>query len=151
VRPRPAVVPRPDGQTFLPTTSQQATTRSAVLVLPVVLAVVAALAGGAFLALRPASHPAVLTAASTPVAPPTAPIATAEPSAAPSTVVLTPPSAEPSATAATAPSSSVPWWYGKPGDPHPHASAHPAASAPACRVVSYFDADGNKHFKKECP
>jgi serine/threonine-protein kinase len=151
VRPRPVVAPRPDAQTFLPTTSQTSAPRSRMLLVPAALAVVAAVVLVGFFALRSARRPAVIPAPSTPAPPVSAPIATAEPSAAPSTVVLTLPSAEPSATTATAPSSSVPWWYGKPGDPHPHASAHPAASAPACHVVSYFDADGNKHFKKECP
>jgi serine/threonine-protein kinase len=32
----------------------------------------------------------------------------------------------------------------------PHTSVAPAVAAPDCRVVSYFDAEGNKHFKKEC-
>jgi len=32
----------------------------------------------------------------------------------------------------------------------PHASVAPTAAAPDCRVVSYFDANGNKHFKKDC-
>jgi len=152
VRPRPAAIPRPDGQTFLPTTSQTAAPRSRMLLVPAALAVVVAVLLVGFFALRSVRHPPATAAPSTPVAASIAPPATAEPSAAASTVALTPPSAEGSATEAPPPSSSVPWWYGKPApDPHPHASAHPASSAPTCHVVSFFDADGNKHFKKECP
>jgi len=152
VRPRPAVVPRPDGQTFLPTTSQTAAPRGRMLLVPAALAVVVAVLLVGFFAFRSVRHPPAIAAPSTPVAASIAPTATAEPSAAASTVALTPPSAEGSVAEAPPPSSSVPWWYGKPApDPHPHASAHPPAGAPTCHVVSFFDADGNKHFKKECP
>ena len=155
VRPRPAVVPRPDGQTFLPTTSRHITTRSRLVVLPLVLAVVAALMVGGFFVLRPARRPAAIPAPAAPVAASvTAPIpanAATEAPAAPSTGVLSPPSVEPSSTTATPPSSSVPWWYGKaPSTVRPAASTRPTPSA-TCHVVSYFDADGNKHFKQECP
>ena len=32
----------------------------------------------------------------------------------------------------------------------PSASAAPSA-IPACRTVSYFDTEGNRHFRQECP
>jgi hypothetical protein len=34
--------------------------------------------------------------------------------------------------------------------PSPSARASASASTPACKIVSFFDADGNKHFKQEC-
>jgi hypothetical protein len=151
--PRAAAVPRPEGQTFLPTTSRGTTTRSHVVFLPVALAVVAALVGG-FFALRPARRPATVPAATAPVAVPVAvPVATTattEAAAAPSTSSSPPPSAETSSTVATAPSASVPWWFGKAPTVRPATSTHPGPSA-TCHVVSYFDADGNKHFKQACP
>ena len=32
-----------------------------------------------------------------------------------------------------------------------HRRARAPPPAPSCHVVSYFDADGNKHFRQECP
>jgi serine/threonine-protein kinase len=148
------VAPRPDGQTFMPTTSQSATSRARFLAVPLVLALVAIGVGG-FFVLRPTrSREATQAPATTALAP--AATASTVSSAAASTVVLAPPPAESVPSAVPPPSSTLPWWAGKP-DPRAHASAHASASASpppaasACHIVSSFDADGNKHFKQVCP
>jgi serine/threonine-protein kinase len=156
--PAPVVAPRPDGQTFLPTTSQTAAPGRRLLVVPLGLTLLA-VAVGAFFALRPprraAVSPGPSAVAVVPVAT-TASATAAAPSELPSSVVLAPPSAESPSAVATGPSSPGPWWAGK-GDPHAHSSRHPAASAPTpiaaptCHIVTSFDADGNKHFKQVCP
>ena len=35
--------------------------------------------------------------------------------------------------------------------PRPTAPAPSSSAAPACHTVSYFDTDGNRHFRQECP
>jgi serine/threonine-protein kinase len=86
-----------------------------------------------------------------PPAPPAPPIASA---GVPSDL----PSATPASEGATAPTASVarPRTTGTSGpSPRPVPSTIPAASASTppspCRLVSWFDADGNKHFRRECP
>jgi eukaryotic-like serine/threonine-protein kinase len=155
--PAPVVAPRPDGQTFLPTTSQTAAPGHRLLVVPLGLTLVA-VAVGAFFVLRPPRRAAVIPGPSAVAVVPVAQSAsaTAAPSEMPSSVLLAPPSAESPSAAAPGPSSTAPWWAGK-ADPHAHGSRHPAASAPtpiaapACHIVTSFDADGNKHFKQVCP
>jgi eukaryotic-like serine/threonine-protein kinase len=155
--PRPgAVAHRPEGLTFVPTTSQISQGRSRWYILPLALAVSAvAVATITFLAVR-RTHPSVASLPSTtPVAAP-APAPTpvpAEPSSSAPVEALAPPAA-PAVSSAPAPSSSVPWWYGKPASTAAHPAPRPTAAAsgtPACHIVSFFDADGNKHFKQECP
>jgi serine/threonine-protein kinase len=157
------VRPRPEGQTFSPITSQALPMRSRLWLVPLLGIGVAGVAAALFFTLRPART--VVPASS----PSTVAVSTSAPATSPSTPTttsVTPPAAEgPTAvqTAATtsspAPSSTLPWWAGKPA-PATHAPTHPTASAttvataaPAasCHVVSYFDADGNKHFKQQCP
>ena len=58
------------------------------------------------------------------------------------TVVEAPPSARPPRPVPARPRSA--------SAPPPSASAPPPA-IPACRTVSYFDGDGNRHFRQECP
>jgi len=151
------VRPRPEGQTFSAYTSQSTSTRGRLWLIPLVGLGLVALAAGAFFALRPA-RPVVTTtppvaAVAVPVTPATSPSTVPVPSTEPPAVSLTPPAA----SSAPAPSSTAPWWAGKAPPPLPRASAHAAPSAtspaptPTCRVVSYFDGDGNKHFKQECP
>jgi eukaryotic-like serine/threonine-protein kinase len=156
-------VPRHDNRTFSPTTSQAARPGNRVLVPGLVIA--AAVAGGAvLLALRPWAHhpaaPAVSSTAMTSSLPPPAPASvsaaadaivksTAELAAtAPST-----PSAAPTTSAvSTAPGAPTWAWGGKPAPAsRPSSAASAAAAAPSCHVASYFDADGNKHFKQVCP
>jgi serine/threonine protein kinase len=151
--PRAPFASHPGGRTFSPTTSQPSVPSSRLYLLPVGLVVAALGVGAAFFVLRPARGPSALPVpAATALAPVPATTASAPPAAS-TVVVLAPPSAEVPPASATPPASSLPWWYGK--DPHPRASAHPSASAPAaassCHVVSFFDADGNKHFKQVCP
>jgi serine/threonine-protein kinase len=163
-----AVPSRPlDGRTFIPTTSQSAPSAGRRVVVPLALVVgLAGLGAVTFLAVRrspsppvSASPPAAAAGPSGLAVPATAFAATASPPVASSApvVVLAPPPASSATPGTPAPSSSVPWWWGKPADPRAHPSARPLATtsapaaAPACRIVSFFDADGNKHFKQECP
>jgi serine/threonine-protein kinase len=136
--------------------------RRGVVVLVALLAV-AAVGGGLLVARRGRD------AADVPAAPPAA---TAVVAASPT--AQAPPSAtlEPLPPGSTAPASSSPpplpsssgplrpaWARTSPG-PAPVPTTHPAtsptpaptpAAAPTCQITSYFDAEGNKHFKKECP
>ncbi|HEY8086770.1 MAG TPA: protein kinase, partial [Polyangiaceae bacterium] len=155
--PGPILPRRQGGMTFVPTTSQATTIRGRQYVLPVVLGSLLVLGVGGFFLVRAAAHPGgdrAVAAPAVPAATTAAPPPSAEP---PPEVLAPPPSASAPAVATAAPSSSVPWWYGKQAAPAPRgsSSAHPAASSPAaaptCHVVSFFDADGNKHFKQECP
>jgi hypothetical protein len=98
----------------------------------------------AYLALRtpgtPASSPGPQAVApSATVIAPDVPATVAPPSIAVSAAA--PAGVEAPATAAPAP---------QPARPRAPTRGLPAA-APTCKIVSYFDADGNKHFKKECP
>jgi hypothetical protein len=102
-------------------------------------------------ALRPSRRAATILPPPVPASAAIVTTSTLEPSAVPSIVLAPPSSTGASSTVAAPPSASVPWWVGKAPDLRPHGSAHPVASAPACHVVSFFDADGNKHFKQECP
>ncbi len=59
--------------------------------------------------------------------------------------------APPSHPVASAPVSAPPAAPSPPAPgPSPLGPSASAPAAPVCRVVSYFDADGNKHFKQEC-
>jgi hypothetical protein len=78
-------------------------------------------------------------------------------SGAPSPTVLVqpaqPPSAAPTTTPAPSAEAPVPTAVALPSA-HPHATAAtvPTAvpSSPRCKIVTSFDADGNKHFKQQC-
>ena len=80
----------------------------------------------------------------------------AAPSAASSATVLVVPVAPVPAVSSVAPPSSVvvpPLPVVAPPVPlgaRPRATATAAPTGPKCKVVSSFDADGNKHFKQEC-
>jgi eukaryotic-like serine/threonine-protein kinase len=152
---------QPEGRTLLPTTSRPAQTPSRVRPALLGLGVLVLGGGTALLVMRPWKTPAPTTAPAsavltTPPAPTTASVATeATASAAPSAA----PAPSTTAPAAVSSAPAAPWWANVKVDPHAHPSAHPGAAsapaasagAPACRLVSYFDADGNKHFKQECP
>jgi serine/threonine-protein kinase len=156
----------PGGSTFSPATSQPAATggrRLLVSGLLVGLAIVG-FAAGALLVVRSSGHPATLAPSAATTAPQTAALDSAAPSAppppapAPSSELAPPPSAEPVATTpepTIAPTSTKapPSVVATPIKAAPRATAALAPStsaAPACRTVSYFDTDGNKHFKQEC-
>jgi serine/threonine protein kinase len=159
----PTAPPGPGGSTFSPATSQAQTTggRGRKLVVSGLLAgiAVAGFAVGALLVLRGSRHAEAVstsTAAMTPEAGATtsapqgpSPASTPEPSSTLAATVSAEPMPAPSAAPrplasvvnlprATPRASTVP-------------SAAPSSSAtPSCRTVSYFDADGNKHFRQEC-
>jgi serine/threonine protein kinase len=152
--------PRYDNRTFSPTTSQTSSPAGR-FVLPVLL--VAALAGGAVLVvLRPwvsrAKVPPIPSAAMTsiPPAPPAPASVTPEAVVAPSTSTGGAASAAPPASTTSIATTAPTWaWGGKPGmvlpSARPSSTASAPAPAPSCHVASYFDADGNKHFKQVCP
>jgi eukaryotic-like serine/threonine-protein kinase len=149
------------GQTFSPVVSSKTGPgrRRLLLLVPAPLLIIAACAGVFFVwtrSTRPASSAAsAATAALTPAppilnavaAPPPAAALTASTAASASLAALAVPTVlEPSPT--HAPSSA-------PAHPRPAATAPPSASAvqpasPACHTVSYFDSEGNRHFRQEC-
>ncbi len=155
--------------TFSPTTSRASAPGHRLLV-PGVLAFVAVAGLGGFLVFR-ASHARPVAIAS-----PTAPVVTSALTPAPSaSVTVAPPPLASASSEATPVASSVtltalpPPESVTPGKLHPSSPAAPArpsasaapapssassappAPAPSCHVVSFFDADGNKHFRQECP
>jgi serine/threonine-protein kinase len=151
----PAPAHAADALTLLPTTSQAARgTDRRLLVFPLVAAILGALV--VVLAFRhhgSTSPPVAQTAAPVPPAGSTPPIAltplpsatvvaSVSPSAAPSETPSAVSMAPPSAAEKAAP-------RGATGRPQPAATAARPAT-PSCHVVSYFDAEGNKHFKQEC-
>jgi serine/threonine-protein kinase len=153
--------------TFSPTTSRASTPGNRLLV-PGVLAFVVAAAIGGVLLLRSRHATAVpIAAPSSPSASvlPPAPSASVTVAPEPTTSVATPvassvtlpalPPPEPVTSGKSRPSSpSSPSSPARPstqGVPAPPASTATPAPAPSCHVVSYFDADGNKHFRQECP
>ena len=123
------------------------------IAIPVALGVVLAGGAAAYAVLR--ARPAKTTAGpadyrsvnATSTAVTAAPTATAAPiaTAAPSTTAATAATETPSATAA--PTARVPVGATARAKQPPV----PAAAKGKCTVVSYFDADGNKRFKQECP
>jgi len=146
--------------TFVPTTSQ-ATGSSSRVVVPLAIGAVLVIAVVAVLgpkirhatSVAPAS-PSVSALASATEAPSasSAPLAVALPDAGAVTLTDLPTSTAP-----------VPATPAVPGKSHPavtpsHSSSAPAppastppAPAGSCHIVSYFDANGDKHFKQECP
>jgi serine/threonine-protein kinase len=140
--------------TFAPTTSQTSPPRrmSVILAVPLVLLAIAGIAAlVVFTRHTPApaatTPPLPIAAAST--APPPAsaqlpldPLASVAASSVPT--VSTPPSATSAVGAPT------PRPYGRPFAP-PTAQPTAAPPGPTCKTISYFDADGNKHFKQVCP
>jgi serine/threonine-protein kinase len=156
--------PGPTASTFSSATSQPRTTSGRgrrVLVSGLLAGIaVTGFSVGALLVVRASKHAEALgetatapeAAATPPAAPVAAPVASASPE--PTSVLGPAPSAEPlpAQIAATPRPSPVPA-NGPRTAPRPSAtpSSAPAGSAgPACRTVSYFDTDGNKHFKQEC-
>ena len=151
---------RASSATFSPTTSQTAGGTSRIVV-PVVIGAVLVLVAVAVVgvklrrssAVAPASPSAsALASITAPASASNAPVALATPDAGAVTLADVPTaSASPAALPAL------------PGKSHPavtpsHSSSAPAppASAPpapagSCHIVSYFDANGDKHFKQECP
>jgi hypothetical protein len=138
--------------TFSPTTSRAAGPGSR-LVVPGLVAFLVLAGIGGLMFVRASHRPAIA-----PVAP-----ADSVAVAAPSVSIV----ADPGPSASAAPSASVVVTLAptstlgpaSPSRPHPSAGGRPSASsapppappAPSCHVVSYFDADGNKHFRQECP
>jgi serine/threonine-protein kinase len=154
-----------EGATFSPSTSHRSSpgTCERRLALPLIGAAVVALAAAVLFGLQTqrgtpalsdvasatsARAEAVATSASAPVALDPLPAEPPAPSAAPS---AGPPPPVASVPAASAPvPASPPRGPARTPAPPPSAagSAHPASS---CHTVTRFDADGNKHFKLECP
>jgi serine/threonine protein kinase len=149
------------GATFSPVTSSKTgPSRRRLLVLVPAPIVVIAASVGIFFAWprsgRPLQSPVPAATAAL-----VAPAAVATASAGPATpAALTAPTAIPESVAALpAPTvleqpppratSSAPARPRPAVAPPPSASAAPSAS-PACRTVSYFDSDGNRHFRQEC-
>jgi serine/threonine-protein kinase len=156
-------------QTFSPVVSESLPARRRVLWLAFAPIVVIAACAGIFFFSRSKTieHAPVSTTSAPATAPPAkptveapvpAPVETATtttesvaPLPAP-TVVPSPPLAtavtvhpQPSLSLPTAPRTTVPLASA------PRTTAAPSASAPACHTVSFFDADGNRHFRQECP
>jgi serine/threonine protein kinase len=139
------------GAAFAPTTSLAGLPRRSRFIAPVAGIVVGGVAVAMFLTFR---TPKVAPSASSSIAPTPS---SATPASAP--LALTAPSEPDAAATATTEASAVPSAAPKPsGHLYPFAprpSAGPAAAAPTatptCKTVSYFDADGNKHFKQVCP
>ncbi len=140
-------------QTFSPVTSESAPVRRRLvwLVLAPIVIIVACI--GIFFARpnRPASHPVSPTAA-----PATAPSPAPKPSVEPPLPAPLVASAETAESVVPLPAPTV---LAQPMAPRanslrPRPSAPPAQSAsasPACHTVSYFDTEGNRHFRQECP
>jgi eukaryotic-like serine/threonine-protein kinase len=159
----PPVQANPDGSTFSPATSVARTTGSRKLLVSGLLAGLAVMgfAAGALLVLRGARPATALPAPSSAtgleaaVAVPSPALPPASTSR-PSTVLAPETSAEPIAPPSEAPAPSSapkPVLSATKVAPRSTVVAPPApstAAAPACRTVSYFDTDGNKHFKQEC-
>jgi hypothetical protein len=125
---------------------------AAIAVGGVIAAALALRASGHRAANQPAASAVTLTVATAPSAV-LAPLVPAAPSAPEEPVpVSAPPPTPPGPTALSAPA--------RASAALPKAAAHSAPSPaptppvatpePACRTVSYFDTDGNKHFKQEC-
>jgi len=159
----PPVQANPAGSTFSPATSQAQTAASRKLLVSGLLAGLAVMgfAVGALVVLhgaRPASAVAtsaaamgVEAAATVPALPRSASI----PSPAPSTVLAPEATGQPLAAPSEMPVPKPVPNTTKVGPRPPVVAplvppAPTTSSAPACRTVSYFDTDGNKHFKQEC-
>jgi serine/threonine-protein kinase len=146
--------------TFVPTTSQ-ATSSSSRVVIPIVIGAVLVVAAVAFVG------PKIRRATSlAPVSPSGSALATTTdaPSASSASTAAAIPDAGPVALADVPTASAAPTALPAfPGKSHPavtpsHSSSPPAppastppAPAGSCHIVSYFDANGDKHFKQECP
>jgi serine/threonine-protein kinase len=155
---------RSDPATLQPTTTVATRQRWGFFVLPGLL-LVAGLGVALFFGLRsPKGSSAASSGSAAQIsASPPAPSVSSDPSpaaalAAPSSALAPPSAFSASATSAAPTAPPAPSVRrGAPAispksEPRPSISSPPAASsAPACRVVSYFDADGAKHFKQECP
>jgi serine/threonine-protein kinase len=129
------------------TSPPSAHARSSRFVIPALLAVV--VAAVAVVSLRPSrarplaaatvEPPAASSAAwRTPSAVPPPPEDRGPPTSAPPSSVVLAPASKPLARSKVRPSP-------------PRASASVAASAAPCRITSYYDETGEKHFKQECP
>jgi eukaryotic-like serine/threonine-protein kinase len=139
-------------QTFSPVVSESTPARRRWLWLASAPLLIVAAGVGVFLvrSARPAAAP--VSAATGPAAPAPGPMASIE---APVPVAVTAPIV---ATASVAPLP-APTVLPPPASPkaastaRPHPSSAPAPSAsagPACHTVSYFDTEGNRHFRQEC-
>jgi eukaryotic-like serine/threonine-protein kinase len=140
-------------QTFSPVISSEGgpARRRLLWLVPAPLLVIAACAG-IFFAWTRSSRPSAAVATAAPVtAPAPAPIASVEPP-----VITAVPASTPLASVTPLPAPTVLEPPATPraatARPRPAAPPSPSASAtPACRTVSYFDGDGNRHFRQECP
>jgi eukaryotic-like serine/threonine-protein kinase len=154
--PRPGVSPAASTQGVWNTTGSGTKGRSKAVIGVAVLAAIAALAFGGFLALRKAPVPVAPAGTASPAASiSTAPSASVAPQAASSAVAVSPQaSASASATAAASQPAPPAVPTSRPVAPqHPGAPAAPPPAAPGkahCDPPYYFDANGNRVFKKEC-
>jgi serine/threonine-protein kinase len=140
------------GQTFSPmiSTDRGPARRRLFWLVPAPLLIIVTCAGVFFAWSRSSRSTTPATATALEVAPAPVPIAPEPPASAtleapapvasvtplPSPTVLAPPAAKTASTAR----------------PRPAALPAPSASAtPTCHTVSYFDGDGNRHFRQECP
>jgi len=154
----------PAGSTFSPATSQAQTAASRKLLVSGLLAglAVTGFAVGALVVLREARPAGAPSGSSSAMAVATAAAVSALPlptSPAPSTVIgpeatghpLATPSGTPAPSSAPKPVPSTTKAGPRPPIVAPLAPPAPTTSAaPVCRTVSYFDTDGDKHFKQEC-
>jgi serine/threonine-protein kinase len=163
----PPVQASPAGSTFSPATSQAQTAASRKLLVSGLLAGLGVMgfAVGALVVLRGARPAGALAGSASAVAAeaaatvPPLPLPSSVSTPAPSTVLAPEATGQPLAAPSEVPApSSVP-------RPVPNATkvgprpalvptlvppAPSTSAAPACRTVSYFDTEGNKHFKQEC-
>jgi eukaryotic-like serine/threonine-protein kinase len=153
-RPSAASDPRASGRTFAPTTAHPSPPRARRFAVPVLLGITAAAA--IFIAVHTlkAPPPAATSAERPSLSASSAPSQPVEAPAPPS--AGTPPSADPTGAIDGGP-------LAPPAVVRPNPGAHASsrglppsspsqpAPAPTCKVVGYFDADGIKHFKQECP
>ena len=146
-------------QTFSPMISSDAKPprRRLLWLVPAPLLVIAACVG-IFFAWTHSIRPAPLSTATAPgVMAPAAPTGSAEPAA--PTIAPTAMEATATATAASVAPLPAPTVLEPPALPRAASTARrptttpaPSASAaPTCHTVSYFDTEGNRHFRQECP
>ncbi len=143
------------GITFSPTTTHGGAPSGGGLRrwVPIAVLLVGASAIGAFALVRGHAPPGAPTEPAAPasaVALPPPPASASPPEFAPT--VLPPATATLGPTATPVPETvrAPPRVDRSPPRTAPAAPSAPASAGPDCHVVSYFDANGNKHFKKEC-
>jgi serine/threonine-protein kinase len=143
--------------TFSPTTSRATSPAGRLLVPGLIGFLIVAGVGGVLVvrAMRAPATTAVAPSVSVALAPPSAsiaadpaPSASAVPGVASSVTLSALPPTEPVGPGKTHPSTTA---RPQPAPPPASTPGPGPAPTPSCHVVSYFDADGNKHFRQECP